>query len=321
MLRSMTVTNPSGDSLTISLENSKSSGFQVAGIDGLGPPKADLFMSNMAVTDGSVFNSARVDSRNIVINLIYDGNIEECRHRSYEFFPIKKNITLRFRTDSRVVRIDGFVESNEVAVFSKMEGSSISVMCPNPWFADSDWSSTAQAFSTVESLFEFEYVKPSVVTDGQIRFGDWEIRPSDATPVGDRYIEFSKVEDINSGIIRYRGDVDSGITIRMRMSGNPGNLKLTNKDTGEVMNISASVISRIVGSDLQNGDEIVILTSTGKKSAGFYRGGTYKNVIAAIDKKSNWFKLVRGDNTFVLDALNSKYVAVTINSQILYEGI
>ena len=49
--------------------------------------------------------------------------------------------------------------------------------------------------------------------------------------------------------------------------------------------------------------------------------GTYKNIIAAIDKKSNWFKLIRGNNTFVLDAPNSSVVEVVINSQILYEGI
>ena len=322
MLRSMTVTNHLGDSLSIVLENPKASGFFVAGIDGLGPPKADLFMSNMATNDGSMFNSARVESRNIVIRLIYvDDDIEACRHKSYQFFPLKKNITLRFKTDSRVVKIDGYVESNEVAIFSNMEGSVISVMCPNPWFIDSNWSNASQAFSTVESLFEFEYVDPSVVTEGQVRFGDWEIRPSEAAPVGNRYIEFSKIEDINSGTIQYYGDVDVGITIRLRMTGNPGNMKLTNKETGEVMNISASVINRIVGSDLQNGDEIVILTSAGKKAAGMYRGGTYKNIIAAIDKKSNWFKLIRGNNTFVLDAPNSSVVEVVINSQILYEGI
>lgn len=323
MLRSMTVINHLGDSLTVELENPKSSGFQVAGIDGLGPPKADLFMSNLAASDGSVFNSARVENRNIVIRLVYfDADIEACRHKSYQYFPLKKNITLRFVNDSRTVQINGFVESNEVAIFSKMEGSVISVVCPDPWFVDGEVSNNTQSFSTVESLFEFQYVEPDVVVEDQQRFGDWEIRPSDGEPVDDRYIEFSAQEDINSGVIRYFGDVDVGVTVRIRLFGNPGNLKITNKNTGDVMNISAAIINRIVGSNMKNGDELIITTSTGNKTARLLRAGTYRNIIAAVNKTSDWFKLARGTNTFVLEASNnSDDVEVLISSQILYEGI
>ena len=319
MLRSMTVTNNIGEALTIELENPKPSGFQVAGIDGLGPPKADLFMSNMAANDGSVFNSARVESRNIVIRLIYmDTDIEACRHKSYRFFPLKKNISLSFTTDSRVVQINGYVESNEVAIFSKMEGSVISVMCPDPWFSDAEKTNASQSISTVESLFEFEVIGTDPISGEE----QVEIKPADTEPVDDRYIEFSSVEDVNAGVIRYYGDVDTGVTLRIRLSGNPGNLKITNKNTNDIMNISASVISRIVGSNLQSGDELVILTHTGKKSASLFRAGTYRNIIAAIDKTSNWFKLIRGDNTFVLEAANnSNDVEILVSSQILYEGI
>lgn len=322
MLRSMTVTNHLDESLTIELENPNPSGFQVAGIDGLGPPKADLFMSNRAANDGSVFNSARVDSRNIVIRLVYVGSdIEKCRHDSYKYFPTKKNIRLVFKNDSREIRIDGYVESNEIAIFSKMEGSVISIMCPDPWFIDNTDTNVAQTISTVESLFEFEYLDPSVVSEGQVRFGDWEIHPSDAEPVDDRYIEFSRVENTNSGSIKYAGDVDIGITLQLFLSSNPGNIKIINQDKEE-MNISASVISRVIGGNMQNGDVIVITTGTGNKTARLLRGGVYKNIIAAINKSSVWFTLSRGDNVFVIRTANSiDSISCLISSQILYEGV
>lgn len=323
MLKSVKVTNNIGESITLDLKNPEKSGFYVVGIDGLGPPKADLFMDELSSSDGSVFNSARVSSRNIVLKLIYsEKDVEGLRHESYRFFPLKKKITLQFVSDKRTVKINGYVESNEIAIFSKMEGSVISVMCPNPWFIDGSYSNSAQNFSTVESLFEFQHVEESGEVEDQVAFGEWEIRPYGGQPVNNRYIEFSKVEDINSGVIKYYGDIDVGVTIKINVGGNPGNITMTHKQTGDVMRLSSSVINRIVGSNLQNGDQIIISTVTGSKSARLLRGGTYKNIIAAVDKTSNWFKLVRGDNTFVLSSVNNTDdIDVEISSQILYEGL
>lgn len=51
--------------------------------------------------DGSVFNSARLDARNIVLTMILypTPTIEDTRQLSYKYFPIKKPLTLVFETD------------------------------------------------------------------------------------------------------------------------------------------------------------------------------------------------------------------------------
>ena len=71
MIRSVTVTNYLGDSIKLELSNPESSGFIIKSIDGLGPGNASINVTEIATNDGSVYNSARVQSRNITITLEY----------------------------------------------------------------------------------------------------------------------------------------------------------------------------------------------------------------------------------------------------------
>lgn len=144
MIKSITVKNYLNESLTIELTRPEKSGFIVKDITGLGPDKADINIMEIASRDGGAFNSARKNTRNIVMQLLftYDPtltdvglySIEDCRHRSYKYFPLKKNVTLTFLTDNREVKIDGYVESNEPDIFSQQEGCQISILCTNPYF-------------------------------------------------------------------------------------------------------------------------------------------------------------------------------------------
>jgi len=134
MIKSVTVTNPAGESLKIELGNPASSGFLVLGMDGIGPSRADVNISDIATSDGSYFTSARIGARNIVLNLKLLGTptVEDTRHRSYLFFPVKKKINLLFETDTRICQISGYVESNDVNIFSQHETIQVSLMCPDP---------------------------------------------------------------------------------------------------------------------------------------------------------------------------------------------
>ena len=67
MIRSFTVTNYRDESLTCELSDPSKEGFVVAGIDGLGPTKATVNVTDISSIDGGLFNSARIGSRNIVI--------------------------------------------------------------------------------------------------------------------------------------------------------------------------------------------------------------------------------------------------------------
>lgn len=310
MIRSFTVTNPSNESLEIELENPGKSGFLAAGISGLGPPKADINTTSIAGFDGSIHNSSRVDSRNIVIPLVYVGDdIEELRHKTYKYFPIKKLVTLTFKTDTRIAAIDGYVESNEVSPFSSMEASQISIICNDPWFIDVSGSNVPMRLSNVDPLFQFPV----------------EFVPEDGEENGT--VEFSRVKQIVTGKIPYYGDMETGIKMTIRASSKTGNIIIANMDTREQMTIYSDIVKNLTkttsnptGTEISKGDEIIITTHTGKKRVQLFRNGKYKNIISAVDKTSNWFKLSRGINNFSCSPAQGD-VEVIVENDILYEGL
>lgn len=313
MLQSVTVTNHLGDSITLELKNPEETGFYVVGITGLGPPKADISMSDIAAYDGSVFNSSRVSSRNIVISLIFnENNVEYYRHLSYKYFPIKRNITLDFVTSTRTLSISGYVESNEVGIFSKRQGCQVSIVCPDPWFYDTAGEGNEQTFSNVERAFEFEYL-PAPIND------TW-IKPVEELYPDSYNIEFSRIVQNYSGTIDYEGDLEVGMTLKFRAFGTTGDVIIYNTDNGDRIKIVSSVVQRITGYPIQAGDEIIITTHQGNKTARLLRGGRYRNILSAIDKTSNWFKVSRGQNTFLFTTVSSGG-EMSISIRTLYEGI
>ena len=132
MIKSVKVTNHLGESITLELRNPEKSGFLIRGIDGLGPGKANINITEIATADGAIFNSSRVNSRNVVLLLTFleKPTIEDTRLLSYKYFPIKKRITLEIETNNRISLVVGYVESNTPNIFSNQEGTSISIVCP-----------------------------------------------------------------------------------------------------------------------------------------------------------------------------------------------
>lgn len=157
MIQSLTVTNYLGESLTIPMKNSESTGFILHDMTGLGPPTASVNTSKVATKDGSKYNSARAEERNIVLPMYFTPipTIEDARHRSYKYFPLKKPVILAFKTDNRECQIVGYVETNEPDICSDREGCQVSIICPNPYF--SSIYDTVTSFSGVEASFEFPF--------------------------------------------------------------------------------------------------------------------------------------------------------------------
>lgn len=151
MINQITVTNHLSESLTLSLSDPYSTGLVVESITGLGPPKASINTSDLAMGDGAVYNSGRVDKRNIVMRLrlleVWEDNevtetIEDVRLKTYKYFPLNKPITLTIETENRTVWTEGYVESNDPDVFSKDETASISIICPRPFFYGAEVTET-----------------------------------------------------------------------------------------------------------------------------------------------------------------------------------
>lgn len=301
MIKSITVTNYRGDSLKLVLEKPEESGFIVESITGLGPAKATINSTEVSTNDGSLFNSSRVTSRNIVISLrfLWKETIEDVRQLSYKYFPVKRKLTLLIETDNRTSEIEGYVESNEPNIFSKEEGTDISIVCPYPYFYSV--SNRVTSFAGIEPAFEFPFSNESLT---------------------DPLLEFSTIRKNPDRDIVYTGDAETGITISIRAYGAASNISIYNVTAQEIMKIDTSKIEAITGSGIVEGDEIVICTVKGSKFAVLVREGKTTNILNAIARDSAWFQIAKGTNVFMYVAeMGQNNLQLEIQNKVLYEGV
>lgn len=280
MIKNITVTNYLGESMLLELMFPENSGFVIREITGLGPSKATINATELSTSDGSVFNSARIETRNIVFNLkiLASPTIELARQKLYKYFPIKKRIKLQFETDTRICDIFGYVETNEVVIFSNQVSTQISVICPDPYFysAGSD-AKTITLFSGVEAAFEFPFSNESLTLP---------------------LLVFGEIRLYQERNIYYNGDSETGLTIYIHALGEATNLTIYNIATSEFMKIDTVRLTTLTGFPIIAGDDIIISTIKGGKYISLLRGGSYINILNCLDLNSTWFQLTKGDNQF-----------------------
>lgn len=303
MIRSFTVTNPNNESLTIELDHPEKSGFQVKSIDGLGAPKNSINISESLYLNGGTFNSSKSQSRDIQIHLGFQvtdtETIEQIRLKSYRFFPSNTRLSFVFTTDSRNGLIIGWVESNDVNIFSNEEGCVISIRCPSSYFLSTE--SYVNVFSGTTPGFTLPWENPSLVSP---------------------LIEFGTVFINTQGNIFYAGDIRSGLVIRINFVGSVGTLNIINTSTGETMTIDSTKLASLTGSGFVNGDSLLIVTSQGSKTILLTRGTTVYNILNALSNLNTWFTLDKGDNVFTFTASSGlSNVRFSTEHRLVYEGI
>ncbi len=301
MINSVTVTNYLGESIKLELRFPERSGFLVQEITGLGPAKANINMTQLPTDDGALFNSARMQTRNIVMRLLFleKPTVDQTRQMSYKYFPVKKPITLVIETETRSCRISGYVESNELNIFSATASTQISILCPDPYFYDLETNTTV--FSGVEPQFTFPFSNESLV-DPLISFGELQMRQEQT--------------------VYYDGDSEIGMIIRIHALGTIEQLVIyTNAEIGSLW-IDTDILFQLMGTFILNGDDIIISTIKGRKSITLIRDGVYYNILNALGRESNWFQLHYGDNVFSFSAaVGGDKVQFQIENQKIYEGV
>lgn len=301
MIKSVTVTNFKNESLKLTLMNPDESGLIIESIDGLGPTKATINSTELATMDGSIYNSARQEERNIVMYLIMmeTPTIEDSRQKIYRYFPLKKLVKLLIETDNRFVETEGYVESNEPDIFSERESVQISIICPDPYLYGV--GGDAAAFSGIVPMFEFEYANESL---------------------DENLTEFGNIRVDQRAIINYKGDADVGVVLTVHAMGPAEKITIYNVDTREQFRIDTDKIITLSGSPISSGDDIVISTIKGRKSVRLLRNGSYSNIIGAIDKNADWFQLTPGDNLFGFVAENGgENLMIQFEYKVAYGGI
>lgn len=309
MIKSITAVNYLNESLRMELARPEESGFAITSIRGLGPPKVTINTTELSTNDGSVYNSARAESRNIVLSIRFLPNptIEHTRHLSYKFFPVKKPVKLVIETDTRLCETSGYVESNEPDIFNKEESAQISIICTDPYlYSAGEQGTNVTVFHGTEALFEFPFPGLDISND----------------VLDESILEFGSIENAAIRTVYYEGDAEIGIAITIHAIGPASNITIFNTQTRESMHIDTDKLETLTGAGIDNGDEIVISTLRGEKSIMLLREGVYTNILNCLNRNADWFQLFKGDNLFAYTVESgSENLQFRIENRTAYEGV
>lgn len=153
----------------LAVNYSDTSPFVVTNIEGVNPPSASINFTESTFKDGSYYNSSSINNRNLVISMDFVTTsrfptIEEVRTKAFELFPPGRDIELEFVTDtlSKPVFLKGYIETHESGLFTDRPGAVVSILCPQPYFYESDLT-TVQATSNYVDFREYAGTAPSPI--------------------------------------------------------------------------------------------------------------------------------------------------------------
>ena len=308
MIKQIEITNSSGEKFTLDLMSPDSSGLAIGSIDGLGPTKANINVTSSATTDISRYNSAHLDYRNVVFKFIFfeiDKSVENTRLKTYQMFPLKKMVHITVLTDNRYLCTDGYVESNEPAIFSEREGTSVSIICPDPFFYSELERNKDVTYNNVKKMFKFPF------------------RTTETKKVIFGYITILPLQEITN-----LGDAEVGLSISFIIKGSDViNPFVMDYNKNQYMKIlSSKVVVQEEGSEpvtgLLENDVVKIITVNSKKKVLLYRNNKEYNIIAALESYMTWLVLEKGINVYTFGA-DSGLDNLEINYEytIVYEGV
>lgn len=262
--------------------------YALLSVGGLTPPAATINTAVIATSDGAVFNSSRLETRNIVLTIAPLNSVETNRINLYQYFKAKQYIKLYLENNTRSVWIDGYIETMDGDLYSDAEQMQISIICPDPFFKDT--TTGLYTFSNVVSLFSFPF----------------SIAETPGVPISEisEYVEIA---------ITNNSDYETGVIISMLANGEVVNPTIYNMTTNE--NFSLNIT-------LQAGDEITIDTRRGHKSVTLTRNAVVTNILNDMTENSEWLNLVVGDNIFSYTAdTGAEYLDISVTLQPIYEGM
>lgn len=295
------VENKTGSVLTLTQNEGN---YQIVNIDGLNPPNAVINSSEVAGMDGSIFNSSKLQERNIVLDLKINGEVEVNRLFLYRYFRTKQWCRLYYTNGSRDVYIEGYVETIECNLFELGQTMQISIVCQDPYFKALDEITTDISKEISAFVFPFSFGGEGAI-----------VHPDEDT---DEAIPFSTIEINRVTNIINDGEAESGLIIDLVATGTVVNPVIYDANDGarfikltQTMNI---------------GDEIIIDTRKGHKSATLVSGGIKSNIIRKITPINGifptWFQLAVGDNEFTYSAdSGSEFLGIVFRHSLLFEGV
>ena len=265
------------------------SDYYVTKIEGLTPPATTINTAKAGIIDGTFFNSASVEERNIIISLTINGDIEANRQKLYRIFPRKTPCTIYFKNANRDVKIKGYVETIECDPFVMREKAQISIICPRPYFED--LATIYAELAATLSMFEFPF---AIEEDNPISFGE--------------------ATDYPIAEIMNEGDAEAGCIISIEVNDTIQGIKIINTSTQQFFYLDSAFVDH---------DKITISTISGQMGVTRERGGTKTNILNYVGANSTWLRLAPGVNyfTYTIDDGDTEDVEITFEATTLYGGV
>lgn len=265
--------------------------YQIISITGLNPPSAQINTTTIVGLDGAVFNSSKLQTRNLVLTVKINGDVEQNRLLLYSYFKTKDWCKFYYTNESLDVSIEGYVESVECNLFSNNEIAQISIICPYPYFKSLSEILTDSSKSIPQFVFPFS-----------INIGEPVIISS--------YDESSGIAVYNSS------ETETGATIQIDILFVCASIEIKNITTGDDFEIIYPFIKN---------DTIIIDTNKGQKSIKLIRNGVITNIFSALQQGSVFFQLVPGTNNFEYLVNNSEAnnddISITFKHYNIYRGV
>lgn len=235
----------------------------LAMLTGTGPPAATINRAKVSVADGTRFNSATVNERQLLLTVYILRDIARARQNLYRFIATKSRVKIYYQADGLDVYIEGYVETAEINPWEQNQNVQVAIICPMPFWQDVD--STYTDASQVEKLFEFPFA------------------------IEEEGMELSTVNTGASTLIENDGTVEAGVTFVITATVRSSNPRIHNLSTGEFIGVHTT---------LEPGDKLEICTVVGSKRVTHIRGGVRTNYINTLMMGSSWLQMVVGANEY-----------------------
>lgn len=337
MIQAFKIVNHLNEELYLEIRKPEATGFLVASVTGLGYPKVNFSEQKCANDDGSYYGEQHIEQRNIVMNIVFYNNnvekldIESLRWKLQRFLIVKSELKFYVINEHGTFWIKGFVETNDVNIFSSQEGAQISILCPDPFWISNEGSKLVTV-GLSEPSFEFpvefkskpidENSKYEIVpnTEGgydahaDVLLYDFEENSGTKnlqignTTVTVKYsgfkavpkyeaktVEFGKIKSYPSTEIDYKGSAVTGIQIIIEARDEITGFRIDNATRKEYIIIDETKLKPDIG-HIRNHDQIIINTSRGEKSAILVRDGFSYNILNACSTMRKWIKFQTGLN-------------------------
>lgn len=271
-MRTITCINKENN-ISCSFTESEFSPFILRSIDGIYEQSSKIMTSSNAFSDGSVYQSSVLETRNIVLYLKDLNDHTKNRQFLIRMFPPDTKGTLIINDDNLSRKIDYYVEKITSDSNYSVRNYQISLMCPDPYFYDIDDYTVTMASYLPSFVFSHEF------NSLKEEFG---------------YRQKNKLQNIKNE----QGADKIGITIVISAEGSVKNPSIIRVESSEFIKVGTDTKPFIMSA----GDKVIITTGNDNKHIYLESGGVQTNISQYMSDDSTFIQLEKGDNSIAYSA-------------------